>query len=73
MIAPRTIAASTTPPLTSATSVAAAPANTEPTIGKNAAMNVSTISGSAIGTPTSTSTMPISTASIDATRNTPCT
>ena len=42
-------------------------------IGKNAARKVSTISGSAIGTPTSTSTMPISTASIDATRNTPCT
>ena len=73
MIAASTIAASTTPPLTSATSMAAAPARTEPTIGKNAARKVSTISGSAIGTPTSSSTMPISTASIVATRNTPCT
>ena len=73
MIAASTIAASTTPPLTSATSVAAAPASTAPTIGKNAARKVRTIKGSAIGTPTATSTIPISTASSEATRKTPCT
>ena len=70
-IATPTISASVGPPATSATSTAAAPATIAPMIGKNAASHVSTISGSASGTPTSSSTAPISTASTVATKTTP--
>ena len=71
MIATPTISASVGPPATSATSTAAAPATIAPMIGKNAASHVSTISGSASGTPTSSSTAPISIASTVATKTTP--